>query len=378
MSSRTINSGTQTNFLYTGNMMASASDGETFSLDYDENGNLIYSSHESPATSYEYNWDNKLRSAEIGSTSIGLKYDPLGNRIYKNSSEAGARKYIVDVSGRLPTILCEIDPCDASDPNGSLKYSYIYTPGGQILAQQAYNAGAEPNEPNDLYFYIHDRLGSVRLVINDAADVNNSYTYSPSGEMFASECTETVYNPFLFTGQWWDPEIRQYYLRARMYDPRLGIFTSRDPVMGKFQEPLALHVYLYCMNNPVNYTDLSGKYIDWSRLPLGLSVRALAQRVVMWIELKMVAFSLIMYDLMQGKINIPGVFRGPEYNAWKSEGIWQEGWHFHLPWGPGLGDHHLPQESLSWWNNFNATFIASWESALTEFYNLFGKDPSMP
>jgi RHS repeat-associated protein len=259
MSSRTINSGTQTNFLYTGNMMASASDGETFSLDYDENGNLIYSSHESPATSYEYNWDNKLRSAEIGSTSIGLKYDPLGNRIYKNSSEAGARKYIVDVSGRLPTILCEIDPCDASDPNGSLKYSYIYTPGGQILAQQAYNAGAEPNEPNDLYFYIHDRLGSVRLVINDAADVNNSYTYSPSGEMFASECTETVYNPFLFTGQWWDPEIRQYYLRARMYSPYLGIFTSRDPVMGRFQEPMTLHAYLYCMNDPLNRIDPDGE-----------------------------------------------------------------------------------------------------------------------
>ena len=139
-----------------------------------------------------------------------------------------------------------------------MKYSYIYTPGGQILAQQVYNSGAEPNEPNDLYFYIHDRLGSVRLVINDAADVNNSYTYSPSGEMFASECTETVYNPFLFTGQWWDPEIRQYYLRARMYSPYLGRFTTRDPVDGIYKHPLTLHRYLYCLNDSINRTDPSG------------------------------------------------------------------------------------------------------------------------
>jgi RHS repeat-associated protein len=140
-----------------------------------------------------------------------------------------------------------------------LKYSYIYTPGGQILAQQVYNTGAEPNEPNDRYFYIHDRLGSVRLVISDAADVNNSYTYSPSGQMFASECTETVYNPFLFTGQWWDPEIQQYYLRARMYSPYLGIFTSRDPVRGRLKEPMTLHTYLYCINDPVNNIDISGE-----------------------------------------------------------------------------------------------------------------------
>ena len=143
-----------------------------------------------------------------------------------------------------------------------MKYSYIYTPGGQILAQQAYNTGAKPDEPNEMYFYIHDRLGSVRLVISDAADVNNSYTYSPSGEMFASECTETIYNPFLFTGQLFDREIQQYYLRARMYSPYLGIFTSRDPVKGKRKDPMTLHTYLYCINDPVNNIDISGENYD--------------------------------------------------------------------------------------------------------------------
>jgi RHS repeat-associated protein len=132
------------------------------------------------------------------------------------------------------------------------------------LAQQVHIEEAEPNEPNDTYFYIHDRLGSVRLVVDALGDVLNSYTYDPAGLAFPEETYEAVYNPFLFTGQWFDPEIQQYYLRARMYDPRLGVFTSRDPVLGKFQEPMTLHTYLYCVNNPINRLDPSGRLSAWN------------------------------------------------------------------------------------------------------------------
>ncbi len=62
-----------------------------------------------------------------------------------------------------------------------------------------------------------------------------------------------------FTGQWFDSQFCQYYLRARMYDPNLGRFTSRDPIFGKFKNPLTLHSYLYCLNDPVNRTDSSGE-----------------------------------------------------------------------------------------------------------------------
>jgi len=67
----------------------------------------------------------------------------------------------------------------------------------------------------------------------------------------------------MFTGQWFDDEISQYYLRARMYDPALMRFTSRDPVRGKFKNPLTLHVYLYCLNDPINRTDPEGK-VAWN------------------------------------------------------------------------------------------------------------------
>jgi len=132
-----------------------------------------------------------------------------------------------------------------------LKKSYVYA-NGQVLCQY------DPAEP-ERYFYIHDRLGSVRLVADSNGTVRNSYTYNPFGEMFATECAETVYNPFKFTGQWWDDEISQYYLRARMYDPVFMRFTSRDPVRGKFNRPMTLHPYLYCGSDPVNKIDLDGR-----------------------------------------------------------------------------------------------------------------------
>ena len=49
--------------------------------------------------------------------------------------------------------------------------------------------------------------------------------------------------------------------RARQYDPIILRLTSRDPIRGNFNEPLTLHAYLYCLDNPINRTDPSG---EWS------------------------------------------------------------------------------------------------------------------
>jgi RHS repeat-associated protein len=141
--------------------------------------------------------------------------------------------------------------------------TYVYA-NSQILAQHNGNY----NAPR--FFYLHDRLGSVRLVINSAGDVNDTCTYNPFGEMFAAECNETVSNPFKFTGQFYDSETGQYYLKARMYDPPLMRFIYRDPVFGKFEEPLTLHKYLYCGNDPINRIDPWGlwnySYNTWETL----------------------------------------------------------------------------------------------------------------
>ena len=82
MTSRTVQSN-PTSFTYFGNEMLTAGG---ISLSYDENGNMTAAPKDAlTSMTLEYNWDNKLRKATIGSDSISLRYDPSGNRIYKSS-----------------------------------------------------------------------------------------------------------------------------------------------------------------------------------------------------------------------------------------------------------------------------------------------------
>jgi RHS repeat-associated protein len=246
--SKVVNVEGTTEYEYDGDIMTDATTGgnPVFSLTWDENGRLTLKD-ETIDTTLVYNWDGKLRSATCSPNSISLKYDPFGNRVIKNSSINGNRKYIIDISGELPTILMEIRTTDYA-----VMKTYIYA-NAEVLAQH------DGDYTANRYFYLHDRLGSVREIIDADGAVQNSYTYDAFGKSFDSEYVENVTNPFKFTGQWFDSEIEQYYLRARMYDPVLMRFTARDPVRGGFREPITLHKYLYCMNNPTNNIDPSGR-----------------------------------------------------------------------------------------------------------------------
>jgi RHS repeat-associated protein len=131
-----------------------------------------------------------------------------------------------------------------------LKKTYIYA-NSQILAQ---HDGA-PGTSNK-YFYLHDRLGSVREIISQSGSVVNYYTYDPFG--VTRESGGSLTNYFMFTGQYYDSQIDWYYLRERMYDPVLMRLTGRDSFSGDFTEPLTLHKYLYCGNEPINSIDPTG------------------------------------------------------------------------------------------------------------------------
>lgn len=49
-----------------------------------------------------------------------------------------------------------------------------------------------------------------------------------------------------------------YYFGARYYDPELGRFLTRDPLIGFFKSPQTLNRYTYCLNNPLKFIDPAG------------------------------------------------------------------------------------------------------------------------
>ena len=229
-------------FQYTGDLMTGIVDTATFI--WNDNGQLITGPS---SIAYKYNWDGKLRHAKDGTNHLRIKYDPMGNRVWRRypNSSATPTKYVVDIVGNLPVVLCEIE-------GSSVTRSYIHTNDGRLIAQRAGGQNAVE------YFYVTDRLGSVRLLVDSAGAVKNRYSYDPFGNTFSTESEEAVTNNFMFTGQWHDSEIDQYYMRARMSDPDMMRFTRRDPIDGVFNRPQTLNKYLYCRNDPVNLLDPSG------------------------------------------------------------------------------------------------------------------------
>ena len=89
--------------------------------------------------------------------------------------------------------------------SGDIVKTYVYA-NSEVIAQHDWDSS------DVKYFYLHDRLGSVRLVIDDDGGVVSHYTYEPFGEVIDDEVT--FVNDFLFTGQYFDFEIEEYYPRA--------------------------------------------------------------------------------------------------------------------------------------------------------------------
>jgi len=220
-------------------------------LTWDGNGNML----NTMVASLAWNCDNRLRSATAGANTLALKYDPDGNRVFRSSSLSGGRKYILAQDAGLAVVLVELAPATGGGYQPVKRHYWLH---GQIVASEQ---GLNTTAPSRC-FYLADRLGSVRTVLADDGAVLHNYTYEPFGQTLEeSSAAGAAANPWRFTSQYYDAEVAQYFLRARQYDPALFRFTARDPVRGSFREPMTLHPYLYCWNDPLNHLDPDGRLL---------------------------------------------------------------------------------------------------------------------
>jgi len=63
--------------------------------------------------------------------------------------------------------------------------------------------------------------------------------------------------PFGFAGGLYDPDTKLVRFGARDYDPEVGRWTAKDPILfgSKYS-----NLYGYCFNDPLNFMDSFGKY----------------------------------------------------------------------------------------------------------------------
>lgn len=121
--------------------------------------------------------------------------------------------------------------------------------------------------------YTYDAWGNHKIHYLDGTNfvaINSNVCYNSSDPVNKQIAT---LNPFRYRGYYFDSETGLYYLNSRYYDPEIGRFINPDDVsvLEATQNNLnGLNLYVYCLNNPVNDTDVNGDLSWWQWLLFGL------------------------------------------------------------------------------------------------------------
>ena len=125
--------------------------------------------------------------------------------------------------------------------------------GDDILGQSSVVSGQS--------WLLYDGHGSTRALTNPSGAITDRYSFDAYGQMLGGDpgATNAPTTDLLFSGEQYDPDLQQQYLRARYYDQSNGRFNRVDPFGGNNGDPQSLHKYAYCHSDPVLLVDPSGR-----------------------------------------------------------------------------------------------------------------------
>ena len=138
-----------------------------------------------------------------------------------------------------------------STPHRHIKKRLIKTVGAHMLCSCGYM------QDRELYFYIKDYQGNVRVVLNKANQPVEVNSYYPYGGLMATTTTEGT-QPYKYSAKELDREngLDLYDSQARYYDPIIPRTTTMDPLAEKYY---SLSPYTWCAGNPILNIDNNGK-----------------------------------------------------------------------------------------------------------------------
>jgi len=211
------------------------------------------------AASYEYAPSGQLKRRTSGSEVTNYAYNKLGGLLAVELPSGKRVETIIDAFGRQ--VGRKVD--------GALTHRLLYGADGSPLADRGpsgsstvaqYVFGSRLNTPEFIvegsivYRVLVDRIGSVRLVVN-ASDgtIVQRLDYDSFGRILTD--TNPGFQPFGFAGGLSDPDTGLVRFGARDYDPELGRWTAKDPILFAGQQA---NLYVYVGNDPVNFVDFTG------------------------------------------------------------------------------------------------------------------------
>ncbi|MCH5252901.1 MAG: hypothetical protein J1F22_07995 [Lachnospiraceae bacterium] len=185
---------------------------------------------------YHYNALNQLTSMLTRDNKVCYTYDAEGLRTSKKVN--GKTTIFVWDGNQLVMELSE---------DGKVQKRFIR---GNDLVY------ADEGNETEKQYYVTNPHGDVAQLINKNGKVIKMYEYDSFGNEVDLDKKDD--NPFRYCGEYYDKETDEIYLRARYYQPSEGRFITRDIYTGEEDEPLSLHLYTYCYNDPITYADNGG------------------------------------------------------------------------------------------------------------------------
>ncbi len=199
---------------------------------YDANGNMLSRG----ADTFQYDYENRLTQATVGGLATQYAYNADGARVKR-------------VMGSTTTYYIG-NWFEVTQAGAVTKYYYF---NGKRVAMQ-YIA---PQQGGVLTYLHTDHLGSTSVASTASGALVARQTYYAYGAPRTSE--GTLPTDYTFTGQRVDTSAGLMYYGARYYDAALGRFIQADTIIPDFYNPQDLNRYTYTRNNPVRYTDPSGR-----------------------------------------------------------------------------------------------------------------------
>jgi RHS repeat-associated protein len=223
------------------------------SYTYDANGNLTNDG----VNTYAYDAANRLTTYTPGTDpATSFYYNGLGDR-YRQTTNGVNTDYLLDLNAGLTQIL--------SETTSGVDTTYLL--GLDVLAQQKGTTWS---------YFGYDALGSTRQLTDTVGGARETVSYDPYGTPFEQSGTYT--STLGFTGEYTDAT-SLVYLRARYYNSATATFASMDPVQGLVGKSITFNPYEYAGENPILYTDPSGRFF-FIPILVGFAIGTIASGVI--------------------------------------------------------------------------------------------------
>ncbi len=244
---------------------------------YDNNGNMLSKlNKDSLQVGYKFSYNSKnqlIQTQVLASTfgsvtkQINYVYDAVGRRMQKSvtdtvSAQSYTRNFIYDGQD----IMFEFDG------SSNLLTQYTHNPSrmDDVLSVNVTAAGVTAKRAlvARTYYFLKDHLGNITSITDGSGNILQKYDYSAFGKILTIKDAsgndvsqnQPLHTALTYTGREYEEDTGLFFYRARFYDPSIGRFLQTDPDPGNLKNPISMiSKYVYAKNNPLYYTDPTGK-----------------------------------------------------------------------------------------------------------------------